>query len=216
MMGRAKRRDAGTGAGPFPVSSRFLCCGVRMRVASVITCVAALLTLVAGCTPPGQAVGDTRETDPEVAYDGVDRVDATIALVGSPAATADTLVLDALDRAGLPAVYVSVRDVTDATKAAQDGVSDMVARVANAVIVSDMDASGTAADSWNETLNGAREAGIPIILLNPVAAPADDTLYAAVFTINDRATDATPIDEAVMQVVDDHAHPKQVTVTTLK
>ena len=50
--------------------------------------------------------------------------------------------------------------------------------------------------------------------LNPVGELPDDTLYAAALTVNDRAMDATPIDDAVMTVIDDLPHEKTMMVST--
>lgn len=54
------------------------------------------------------------------------------------------------------------------------------------------------------------------MLINPIRTPADTRLFAAALTINDRATDAMPIDKATMLVVNDRPHARNMMVTTLK
>lgn len=184
------------------------------RIAGLLGCMAAVLAL-AGCTPNGKAVGDTQEEEPEVAYDGLDRGDATLALVGSTTAAADTLVADALQNSGLNTAYVSVQGNDDAAATRQDGVRDMVARAVDLILVSDLDTKGEGNEGWDAALLDARRAGIPVALVNPLDPPDDDTLYAAIFVINDRAADAAPIDDAAMRVVDDRPHDKTMMVTTL-
>lgn len=192
---------------------------------------AAAMTLLAGCVPPGKAVGDTQERDPKVAVDGMDRPDASFGMIGSPNnPAADKLVLDALEASDIHVAYVPVQGVKDQAAAAQDGVRDMVERVVDAIIISDLDVnggteSGTSADTtessvdiadgWDDALRLAREAGVPVVLLNPTNPPTDDLLWAAAFRINDRAADATPIDDALMLVADDRPHEREITVTTL-
>ena len=63
-------------------------------------------------------------------------------------------------------------------------------------------------------LQGAREAGIAVALLNPVHVPKDGKLYAAVLTINDRMADAVPIADAVMTIGNNDPHERDMVVTT--
>ena len=187
----------------------------RLAAASCVA-MAALLPL-AGCAPPGKAVGDTQEREPKVAYDGMDRPDATFGMIGSANGSAvsfDTVVLDALDASDIHVSYVSLQGVDDQTAAAQDGVRDMVQRVVDAIIVSDIDVTDRTAGGWNDALGLAREAGVPVVLLNPTSIPDDRLLYAAVFNINDRDAGAVPIDDALMRVADDRPHGKTMQVTT--
>lgn len=187
------------------------------RMAAALACAAACLATV-GCTPAGRAVGDTQTKEPAVAHVGASRDDVTIALIGSKASTADRVVLDALGDTGLDAVYVSVNDSKQPDAAMRRGVTDMVDRVVDLIIVSDLDttADGVDASAWDTALGTAREAGIPVALLNPVHAPADSTLYAAAFTVNDRAADATPVDEAAMTVINDEPHTRTMMVNTTR
>ena len=187
------------------------------RAAAAAVCVV-VLAASAACTPQGTAVGDTQGREPSpVAHVGTVRDDALIGLVGSVQATADSVVLDAFADASIETVYRSVKDGGDAGAAArgQQGVRDMVSRVVSLVIISDLDVS-TDAQGWDDALRDAREAGIPVALLDPVHAPADETLYAATLVLNDRAAEATPIDDAAMTVLNDEPHAREITVTTVR
>lgn len=168
----------------------------------------------AGCTPPGRAVGDTQDEDAPVAFDGLDRGDVVIGYIGSDRTNMDSLMLDAFATAGLKAVYVPTASNADPAAAAQGGVRDMAFRQVSVIMVARIDAGGDAAAGWDAALTDARESGIPVVLLEPLAAPDDGTLFAASFTVNDRAMDATPIDDAVMTVIDDKPHERDMMVST--
>lgn len=184
---------------------------IRRSVAAL--CCAAACVGLAGCTPPGRAVGDTQDRDAPVAFDGLDRGDVVIGYVGSDRTAMDSLMLDAFASAGLKAVYVPCASNGDPAAAAQGGVEDMAFRQVSIIMVARLDAGGDAA-GWDDALSEARRAGIPVVLLDPLAVPDDDTLFAATFTVNDRAADATAIDDAVMTVIDDRPHEREMMVTT--
>lgn len=190
----------------------------RAALAAAAVLTVAAVPSLAGCAPAGRAVGDTRTKTPTVAHVGTPRDDVTIALIGSKGATADRTVLDALADADLKAVYVSAKDAKDPDEAMRRGVLDMTDRVVDLIVISDLDttADGVDAAGWDTALGAAREAGIPVALLDPVHALADDTLYAASLTINDRAADAISIDAAAMTIIDDETHARDIMVRTTK
>ena len=173
-------------------------------------CATAVLAL-SGCEPAGRAVGDTQDREPAVAYDGTDRGDVTVGVIGSSDPASDRPTLDALADSGLAAAYVSLQGSDDPVATACDGVEDMTARVVDAILVRRIDAT---ASCWDDALDGARRAGIPVILSDPVHAPDDDLLYAAAFLTSRSGGDVTPLDDAVMRVIDDRPHPRTVHVTT--
>ena len=174
-----------------------------------------MLAPIVSCAPSGAAVGDTHDHDSAVQSSGVERGDVSIGVVGSYAASADDLVLDAYDSAGLKASYVSLRDVVRPVASAQQATRDLVSRQVTVIAISGIDAAQDK-QGWNSALQVARDAGIPVILINPVHAPADTRLFAASFTINDRAADATPIDTATMTVANDRPHARNMMVSTLR
>ena len=184
-----------------------------VRATGVVCAAVGVLSLCA-CEPAGRAVGDTQDAAPETAHSATERNELVVALIGSKTAVADDLVLDALERADLDAVYVSVRDEADAGAAARQGVRDMAERLVSVIVVSDADVTDDA-DGWDDALREARAAGVPVALLNPVHAPDDDTLYAVSLVLNDRAADAVALDDALVAVADDEPHDREIVVTTL-
>ena len=149
-----------------------------------------------------------------MAFDGLDRGDVVIGFIGSDQPDFDRIVLQAFDVSGLRTSYLSTDGVDDAQGTAQQGVRDMAERQVAIIVVSRPDITDDTAGGWDDALGDARGAGIPVALLNPVGELPDDTLYAAALTVNDRAMDATPIDDAVMTVIDDLPHEKTMMVST--
>ena len=185
------------------------------RIGGLAAASVAALSLLGACTPPDKAVGDTQEKEPDVAFDGLDRGDVVIGFIGSDRPDFDHVALQAFEDSGLAASYLSVAEVEDPARAAQQGVKDMAERQVAIIVVSRLDIADDTADGWDEALDDARGAGIPVALLNPLSDLPDDTLYAAALTINDRAADAVPIDDAVMTIIDDLPHDKDMMVGTL-
>lgn len=183
-------------------------------LAGALAVVAACLPLSA-CEPSGKAVGDTQEQDPQVAHVGEIRDDVTVGLVGLANVDLDRMALDQLDAAQLDAVYVATDGTQDPTLAAQQGVADLIERRVSVIVVSGLDMTDATAASWDEALAGARSAGLPVALLSPTSPPADDTLYAAALVVNDRAAESVPLDEALMTIIDDKPHERDIMVSTL-
>ena len=101
-----------------------------------VTATAALALALPACTPPGKAVGDTQEQEPDVAFDGLDRGDVVIGFIGSDQPDFDRIVLQAFDASGLRTSYLSTDGVDDAQGAAQQGVRDMAERQVAIIVVS--------------------------------------------------------------------------------
>lgn len=184
----------------------------RLPAAALV--VAACLSLSA-CEPAGKAVGDTHETEPKVAHIGEIRSDVTVGLIGSTSPDLDRMALDQLDAADLSAVYVATTDTDDPTAAACQGVADLIERRASIIVISGIDVTEANADAWDQALHAARSAGFPVALLAPVAPPADESLYAATLTVNDRAATSVPLDQALMTIIDDRPHERNLMVSTL-
>ncbi|MBW3089815.1 hypothetical protein [Bifidobacterium miconisargentati] len=141
-------------------------------------------------------------------------------LAGQTSPKADKTGKDADDPAGSaggastgsetePSVTVDSAAVT-----AQQGVNDFVARAVKLVVVSGITVTDVNGQGWNDALTNARNAGIPVVLLNPVAVPENDLLYAATFAVNDRDAEATPISDAAMTIIRDEPHDRTLAVTT--
>lgn len=175
------------------------------RLFAALACVAALTTLASGCVPRGVAVGDTQATEPAIQHDGVDVSDAIVIYVGSQDASADKPIVDALQNAGLDTAYMSMEGVDPA--AGDRAIIDATNRNLSAVMIGPNDVN-----RWGRGLKTAREAGYPVILVDPTApVTVDETLYAAIFHVTDDAA-ASTIFDASIQVIDDHAHAKTMDV----
>ncbi|KAB8289905.1 sugar ABC transporter substrate-binding protein [Bifidobacterium avesanii] len=172
---------------------------------AALACAAALTTLASGCVPRGVAVGDTQATEPAIQHDGVDVSDAIIIYIGSQDSSADKPIVDALQRAGLDTAYMSMEGVDES--AGNRAIIDATNRNLSAVMVGPNDVN-----QWADGLRVAREAGYPVILVDPTApVTIDETLYAAIFHVTDDASAATIFDASIL-VIDDHAHDKTIDV----
>ena len=169
-----------------------------------MTAIALSCAALSGCVPSNAAVGDTQSPDTAVAHSMEDRDSLSIAMIGSDDVTADSMAMGAMEAGKLKPVYITV-----------SGVRDMVQRKADLIIVAGIDVNEVNAENWNDALETARKAGVPVALLNPIAVPEDSKLYAATMTINDRMTDATPLDDAVMAVANNDPHDREMLVTTI-
>ena len=78
-----------------------------------IACAAAAVMSLTSCVPQGKAVGDTQESEPEIAHEGVQRQDIVVGVIGSVDTGLDSDVLNAFNKAGLKAPYVSISMVDD-------------------------------------------------------------------------------------------------------
>ncbi|WP_226814166.1 MULTISPECIES: sugar ABC transporter substrate-binding protein [Bifidobacterium] len=180
-----------------------------------MTAIALSCVALSGCVPSNAAVGDTQSPDTAVAHSMEDRDSLSIAMIGSDDVTADSMAMGAMEAGKLKPVYITVSGTVDAQSTAQQGVRDMVQRKADLIIVAGIDVNEANAENWNDALETARKAGVPVALLNPIAVPEDNKLYAATMTINDRMADATPLDDAVMAVANNDPHDREMLVTTI-
>ena len=165
-----------------------------LRRAGMAMLAIGLAVSLTACTPPNGAVGDTQSQDSAIDADG--------------------LVLDAMEQGKLKPTYVPVTGTIDAQQTAIQGVRDMTQSKVGIIVIGGMDVTDANRDDWHAALQGAREAGIAVALLNPVHVPKDGKLYAAVLTINDRMADAVPIADAVMTIGNNDPHERDMVVTT--
>ena len=180
-----------------------------------MTAIALPCASLSGCVPSNAAVGDTQSPGTAVAHSMEDRDSLSIAMIGSDDVTADSMAMDAMKAGKLKPVYITVSGTVDAQSTAQQGVRDMAQRKADLIVIAGIDVDKTNAENWNDALETARKAGVPVALLDPIAVPEDNRLYAATMTINDRMTDATPLDEAVVAVANNDPHDREMLVTTI-
>lgn len=180
-----------------------------------MTAIALPCASLSGCVPSNAAVGDTQSPGTAVAHSMEDRDSLSIAMIGSDDVTADSMAMDAMKAGKLKPVYITVSGTVDAQSTAQQGVRDMAQRKADLIVIAGIDVDKTNAENWNDALETARKAGVPVALLDPIAVPEDNKLYAAIMTINDRMTDATPLDDAVVAVANNDPHDREMLVTTI-
>ena len=180
-----------------------------------MTAIALLCASLSGCVPSNAAVGDTQSPGTAVAHSMEDRDSLSIAMIGSDDVTADSMAMDAMKAGKLKPVYITVSGTVDAQSTAQQGVRDMAQRKADLIVIAGIDVDKSNAENWNDALETARKAGVPVALLDPIAVPEDNKLYAATMTINDRMTDATPLDDAVVAVANNDPHDREMLVTTI-
>ena len=124
---------------------------------------------------------------------------------------ADTFKSSVPDEAHM-ALYIKDM-VDDPDAAAQRGVRSMVARKATVIMIDGIAVNEKNAEDWDAALQSARKAGVPVILLDPVAPPDDDTLFAVTFTLTGKGDGVTALDDAVVTIVDDKPHPRTMNVT---
>lgn len=177
-----------------------------------IACVAPLLS---SCTPNNAAVGDARSSEDAVAHIMQDRDSLNVAMVGSRDEQADRMAMDAMDSGGLKPIYLPVNGTIDTQDTAQHGVKDMSQRRVDIIVIAGIDVSGANHDSWYDTLDAPRQAGIPVVLLDPITLPTDSTLFAATLKTNDRMADATPLADAVAGIANNDPHDREILVTTI-
>lgn len=180
-----------------------------------MTAIALPCASLSGCVPSNAAVGDTQSPGTAVAHSMEDRDSLSIAMIGSDDVTADSMAMDAMKAGKLKPVYITVSGTVDAQSTAQQGVRDMAQRKADLIVIAGINVDKTNAENWNDALETARKAGVPVALLDPIAVPEDNKLYAATMTINDRMTDATPLDDAVVAVANNDPHDREMLVTTI-
>ena len=173
--------------------------GFARRAAAGLLAAVFGISMLAGCTPNNAAVGDTQSAGDAVAHSIKDRNSLDVAMIGSQDEQTDRLTLDAMEAGGLR----------------PQAVEDMAQRMVSIIVISGIDVSGVNHDGWYDTLTTARQAGIPVALLNPIATPTDSTLFAATLTINDRMTDATPLADAVAGIANNDPHDRTILVTTI-
>ena len=183
-----------------------------LRTLSAVA-LAVLMMAVAGCHPHDVAVGDTHSDQSSAAStSGVQRDDVLVGVVGSTDQAAGRSLTEAYASRGLKAVYVSTQDTEHPDQTAQQGVRDLVGRAVSVIVVVGLDAT-TDTQGWNETLQKARDGGIPVVLVDPINTPSSEQLYAATFIVRGGAVDAAALVEGTMSVVNDGSHGRQIEIS---
>ncbi|WEV63524.1 hypothetical protein [Bifidobacterium sp. ESL0732] len=182
-------------------------------VLSVCIALSAMPAL-ASCAPKNAAVGDTTSVSRHINHDSVDKSDLLIGVVTTGDEDLDHTVLDAFGKVDIKAVYAPMPDGTTTLNPTQS-FKDMTRRPVSAFVVSSLNMQNSQADGWPEALQTARDAGIPVILVNPVDPPKDVNLYAESLRIvaSPDAKRVIPFDQAVQAAINDNPHDKTISVT---
>ncbi|WEV69846.1 hypothetical protein OZX73_02985 [Bifidobacterium sp. ESL0775] len=178
------------------------------------------LPALASCTPNNAAVGDTKSVSGHVGHDSVDKSDMLIGVVAAGDEDLDRTMLDAFKKVGIKAIYASVPE--GGTPLPGQSFKDMARRPVTAFVVDGLDMKSGQTNGWNQALQTARDAGIPVILINAVQGPKDADLYAELLRIvptgNGKGSTGdgkgpVPFDQAVQAAINDNPHAKTMSVT---
>ena len=189
----------------------------RNTAACILAVVLCMVGALAGCTPHGVAVGNSHDSSRNVAHDSVDRQDIVVGVVGALGnpPVADATLLDDLAKVKLEARFASTTDNADATQAAQQAVRDWASQRVSVIVINALDVTDATARSWADALGSARDAGVPVALLDPENPPQDTTLYAAVLRMGTDPADSDrnvgpatyKLDAALSLIINDNPHP---------
>lgn len=184
------------------------------RFAAGVLAVVLPCAALSGCVPSNAAVGDTQSSKTAVSHSMEDRNSLSVAMIGSGDIETDRMAMDAMKSGKLKPIYITVSGTDDPQETARQGVQDMAQRKADVIVIAGIDVNDTNRQAWNDALQCARQAGIPVALLNPVHKPKDAKLYAASLVVNDRMTDAKPLADVVVSIANDDPHGRSIFVTT--
>ncbi|WEV76408.1 hypothetical protein [Bifidobacterium sp. ESL0800] len=169
---------------------------------------------LASCAPKNAAVGDTATAAGHINHDSVDKSDILIGVVTTGDEELDRTVLQTLQKADIKAVYAPMPDRSTTLNPVQS-FKDMTRRPVTAFVVDSLDMQGNQRNSWTEALQVARDAGIPVILVNSANPPKDAKTYAEILRIvpTGQGNGTVPFDQAVQSAINDNPHPKTISVT---
>lgn len=188
--------------------------GRPLRLLALAASLLCAIVCLSSCAPRGRAVGDTQDTQATISHDYIDRSDYGVALVGS--GTDDDLVQKF--RAGAENSSLSVFYAQAATGEQQrKAVEDFAKRKVTFIVVHPDDTSdASTSEAWEKSLGVARDAGIPVILLDGRIDPDNQLLYAADFIPTDSDEDIEnnvySLYHALAAVINADAHEKQMYV----
>lgn len=171
----------------------------------ILLIVSFMVISLGACEPEGKAVGDSGSIN-DIVHDGVDLNDINIFVLGSSRFSLDNYILDECKKYGMRASYVALFGIKNSSSSAYDALKEATYRQMSLIIIDEIDvdsqdsvdssesakSSGSKTEkaaekaaekanekSFEEALQDVRRAGIPVLLVNPIKAPEDSTLYAA-------------------------------------
>lgn len=171
----------------------------------IVLIVSFMVISLGACEPEGKAVGDSGSIN-DIVHDGVDLNDINIFVLGSSRFSLDNYILDECKKYGMKASYVALFGIKNSSSSAYDALKEATYRQMSLIIIDEIDvdsqdsvdssesaesaglktenanekaAENATEKSFEEALQDVRRAGIPVLLVNPIKAPEDSTLYAA-------------------------------------
>ncbi|WP_422113570.1 hypothetical protein [Gardnerella sp. DNF00536] len=215
---------------------------ITIFAAAVVTALA--LGTLSACEPQGKAVGDTGRAG-DIVHDGIDINDIHLLVIGSRSAALDAEIIQKCKMANLSASYVSVSNINNANDAAQQAIRAVSEQPVSLILINALDVTSfddphnandqlnkkenkqlnkiarnkqNESEAWISALQYARYAGVPVALINPVKAPKDATLYAAILRVgvgdisHNLAPERSSLLSIVRAIIDNTPHGREVII----
>lgn len=212
---------------------------ITIFATTVVTALA--LGALSACEPQGKAVGNTGRVG-DIIHDGVDIDDIHLLVIGSKLAALDDEVMKYCKTSKLSASYVPLSNVVNPNEAAQQAIRAASEQPVSLILIDALDVTGVddlhnannqsnikennklnstrnkqnESKAWISALQYARYAGVPVALINPVKAPKDATLYAAILRVGDIPHNLAPERSSLLSIVraiiDNTPHSREVII----
>lgn len=212
---------------------------ITIFATTVVTALA--LGALSACEPQGKAVGNTGRVG-DIIHDGVDIDDIHLLVIGSKLAALDDEVMKHCKTSKLSASYVPLSNVVNPNEAAQQAIRAASEQPVSLILIDALDVTGVddphnannqsnikennklnstrnkqnESKAWISALQYARYAGVPVALINPVKAPKDATLYAAILRVGDIPHNLAPERSSLLSIVraiiDNTPHSREVII----
>ncbi|RIY23687.1 hypothetical protein CJI50_05495 [Bifidobacteriaceae bacterium NR021] len=212
---------------------------ITIFATTVVTALA--LGALSACEPQGKAVGNTGRVG-DIIHDGVDIEDIHLLVIGSKLAALDDEVMKHCKTSKLSASYVPLSNVVNPNEAAQQAIRAASEQPVSLILIDALDVTSVddphnannqsnikennklnstrnkqnESKAWISALQYARYAGVPVALINPVKAPKDATLYAAILRVGDIPHNLAPERSSLLSIVraiiDNTPHSREVII----
>lgn len=212
---------------------------ITIFATTVVTALA--LGALSACEPQGKAVGNTGRVG-DIVHDGVDIDDIHLLVIGSKLAALDDEVMKHCKTSKLSASYVPLSNVVNPNEAAQQAIRAASEQPVSLILIDALDVTSVddphnannqsnikennklnstrnkqnESKAWISALQYARYAGVPVALINPVKAPKDATLYAAILRVGDIPHNLAPERSSLLSIVraiiDNTPHSREVII----
>lgn len=212
---------------------------ITIFATTVVTALA--LGALSACEPQGKAVGNTGRVG-DIVHDGIDIEDIHLLVIGSKLAALDDEVMKHCKTSKLSASYVPLSNVVNPNEAAQQAIRAASEQPVSLILIDALDVTGVddphnannqsnikennklnstrnkqnESKAWISALQYARYAGVPVALINPVKAPKDATLYAAILRVGDIPHNLAPERSSLLSIVraiiDNTPHSREVII----